>query len=169
MSACSIRAEAPGDVAAIRTVIETAFAPMPFSDGDEADLVDRLRDCGELTLSLIAQDPDGCVIGHIGFSPVTIAGRASNWFQMAPVSVIPGRQRQGTGGRLIAAGVEALRQRGASGIAVLGDPRYYERFGFAPESAIEPPTESEKPFFRILVLNGPIPRGRIAYASAFTA
>ena len=43
MSDPTIRAEAPGDEAAIYNLIAQAFAPMPFADGDEQDLVDAFN------------------------------------------------------------------------------------------------------------------------------
>ena len=49
--AIAIRAEMPGDEAIIHALTEAAFRDMPFSDGDEQDLVDRLRRDGDLTLS----------------------------------------------------------------------------------------------------------------------
>lgn len=161
-----IRAERPTDTAAIHALIKAAFAGQPHAGGDEQDLVDRLRANGELTLSLVALDDSGAIIGHVAFSPVTIGGGDVGWFQMAPVSVAPGHQRQGVGGALIEAGITEMRRRGANGIGVLGDPAYYERFGFARASGLGP-VGNEAQYFRALILGGDTPVGALRYASAF--
>ncbi|MCB2047614.1 MAG: N-acetyltransferase [Novosphingobium sp.] len=140
---------------------------MPFSDGSEPGLVDLLRERGELALSLVALDKSGKIVGHIGFSPATIDGRDCGWFQMAPVSADPPVQFRGIGSALIRAGIERLRASGARGVSVVGDPAYYERFGFAELSGLAPSSDHDLPYFRALVLAGEPPRGTLRYASAF--
>ena len=49
-----IRREQPDDALAIHELTRIAFHDMPFSDGDEHHLIDRLRGQGVLTLSLVA-------------------------------------------------------------------------------------------------------------------
>ena len=51
---------------------------------------------------------------------------------LAPVAVVPERQNQGIGSRLVEAGLAALREMGATGVILLGHPTYYPRFGFRP-------------------------------------
>jgi putative acetyltransferase len=162
----AIRPEQSGDETAIHDLVERAFAPMPFSDGDEQDLVDLLREKGELSLSLVAIDAAGCLVGHVGFSPVTIAGLDCGWQQMAPVAVEPALQGAGIGSMLIRTGIEMLRTAGTRGIGVVGNPAYYERFGFERCENIVPP-EHDQPYFRALVLQGDPPEGNLRYASAF--
>ncbi len=165
--AFAIRAERPDDPPAIHDLVARAFAPMPFSDGDEPDLVDALRAAGDLALSLVAVDAQGKVIGHVGFSPVTIAGRDHGWFQMAPVSVMPELQHRGIGSALIRAGVDQLRERGAQGVAVVGNPVYYERFGFAVHAGLAPESAHDAQYFRTMPLAGAVPQGILRYARAF--
>jgi len=81
-----IRDEEPGDLPAIRAVVEAAFGQR-----QEADLVDRLRADGDGVLSLVAVD-GGKVVGHVLFSEMTAPFRA---LALAPVSVVPERQRSG--------------------------------------------------------------------------
>ena len=126
----SIRQEEARDVADIRELVDVAFKPMWFSDGTEAELVDRLRSAGDLYLSLVAVTGINQIIGHVGFSPTTIDGLDYGWLQMAPVSVLPDYQLKGVGSALIQAGISALITRGVAGVAVVGNPVYYERFGF---------------------------------------
>jgi putative acetyltransferase len=106
-----------------------------FNRTGEADLCVSLTRRGAITLSLVALDADE-VVGHILFSPVIIlAEGADAGFSavgMGPVAVLPLRQGQGIGSRLIHAGLEELRQQGHAAVVVLGDPNYYMRFGFEP-------------------------------------
>ena len=53
---------------------------------------------------------------------------------LAPMAVLPSRQRQGIGGLLIKAGLKILHQNDCPFVIVLGHPDYYPRFGFQPAS-----------------------------------
>ncbi len=165
MTTISIRPEAPDDIAAIHRITEDAFRDMPFSDGDEPDLVDKLRDDGDLTLSLVAETTDA-LVGHIAFSPVTISDGTTNWYGLGPVSVMPELQKQGIGFRLVQRGIADMREIGALGIILLGNPEYYGRFGFEHDPKLKypgpPPEYSQR-----LVLEGEAPSGVVSYAKAF--
>ena len=93
--------------------------------------MDRLRDAGALTLSLVAE-VEGRIIGHIAFSPVRISSESSETEVMglAPMSVRPEFQRSGVGSQLVRRGLEMLRENGYEIVVVLGHPAYYPRFGF---------------------------------------
>ncbi len=122
-----IRAERPGDEAAIRRVNEQAFgAP------GEARLVDRLRAAHEVVVSLVAQRGDD-IVGHILFSPVTIAQAPPSLraVGLAPMCVLPEYQHQGVGARLVDEGLAACRAAGCDIVVVLGHVGFYPRFGFA--------------------------------------
>lgn len=160
-----IRTEAQGDEATIFALTEAAFAEMPFSDGDEQHLVNRLRADGDLTLSLVAEDGDR-IVGHIAFSPVTIGDGTRDWFGLGPVSVWPELHHRGIGGALIKQGIADMNARGAKGIVLLGSNEYYPRFGFAqiPQLTFPgPPPE----FFQALPLEGEIPSGKVKFAPSF--
>ena len=140
---------------------------MVFSDGTEQDLVDLLRKLGELALSMVAGDEGGTIIDHVAFSPATIDHAQCGWFQMAPVSVCPSVQRMGIGSALIEAEIGQLRQNGACGVAVVGNPAYYERFGFTVLAGLAPLSKHDAQFFRAMVLAGEARSGTLRYASAF--
>ena len=129
----NIRPEKKSDINAISALTYTAFENHPHhapgAKPTEHLIVNNLRDSGVLTLSLVAEDDTG-IVGHIAFSPVKIAGVASNWYGLGPVSVDPAQQGKGIGGQLITTGLEILKKQGAEGIALLGEPEYYGRFGF---------------------------------------
>ncbi len=162
----AIRPEQPGDERAIHALTEAAFRDMPYSDGDEQHVVDRLRSDGDLVLSLVATNMDEAIVGHIAFSPVTISDGTPNWYGLGPVSVIPSAQRGGIGAALIERGIADMRELGARGIVLLGDPEYYARFGFEhdPQLAYPGPPAA---YFQRLVLEGKAPTGRVGYAPGF--
>jgi len=117
-------------------------------------------------VSLVAEDPGG-VVGHIAFSPALIDGADLQWFTLGPVAVSPARQRQGIGSLLVNAGLTTLRQRGARGCVLVGDPNYYERFGFRHSTLLSVhgvPAE----YFLCLSFTGEVPEGVVTHHPAFS-
>jgi predicted N-acetyltransferase YhbS len=51
---------------------------------------------------------------------------------MAPVAVLPARQRAGVGQALIRHGLSALELRSVSIVVTYGDPSFYGKVGFGP-------------------------------------
>jgi HAD superfamily hydrolase (TIGR01509 family) len=124
----ALRPETLYDLPAIRLVEEAAF-----SRPAEAALVDLARERGMITLSLVAEQ-DGVVVGHILFTPVTVAPPqpGTNGMGIGPVAVLPQFQHAGIGSRLMRAGLDHVRHLGFAFTVLLGDPAYYSRFGFKP-------------------------------------
>lgn len=160
-----IRGERDADHSAIRAVIAAAFARHPYSNGKEGELVDALRAQGALSLSLVAEADDAAIVGHVAASPVEIEG-GSGWHGLGPVAVEPTVQRKGVGRALIDAALKKLRESGAAGCVVLGEPGYYERFGFAHRSTLR--FEGAPPeFFMALAFGPAVPEGKVEYHPAF--
>jgi putative acetyltransferase len=125
----TIRPETLEDATRIRHVNELAFGQPA-----EADLVERLRQACPDSVSLVAEDDD--VVGHILFTPVVVesTGRRVLGMGLAPMAVLPDRQRQGIGSLLVRRGLDILHERGCPFVVVVGHPEYYPRFGFEPAS-----------------------------------
>ena len=123
-----IRPEIPEDVDSIGYVNEQAFG-----QESESELIEKLRNRGVLTISLVALQ-DGEIVGHIAFSPVVIESGLSSFeaTALAPMAVLPAYQRQGIGGQLIRAGLEECRRLVHEIVVLVGHPDYYPRFGFVP-------------------------------------
>lgn len=157
-----VRAEVPADRPAVRHVLETAFARR-----DEANLVDRLRADGDAAFSLVAITEVG-VAGHVLFSPMTAPFRA---LALAPVAVLPERQRSGIGSALVREGLRRAGSQGWRAVFVLGEPAYYRRFGFDAEPARGFASPFAGPFLMVLPLGGPLPArsGALVHAPAFAA
>ena len=168
MQALVIRDEQPEDVAEIRAVTRAAFETMPYSEQTEAAIVDALRGAGALAVSLVAVE-DGAVVGHVAFSAVTVGGKAApGWYGVGPLSVRPDRQRSGIGSALMRAGIVRLREIGAEGCVLVGEPAFYERFGFAASTELAYPGLPGD-FFRVIALGNDRPAGEVAFHPAFAA
>jgi len=132
MQQWKIRDEKSADEAGIYEVNAAAFGRPA-----EAELVQRLHALGAVTLSLVAVEENGRVVGHALFSPMTVVGESgaeTAAVGLGPVAVLPERQGQGIGTALIAAGLAGCRGAGHTAVIVLGHPSYYPRFGFQPAS-----------------------------------
>jgi putative acetyltransferase len=121
-----VRPEIPENQASIHYVNQEAFGRI-----QEADLVDKLRQRGVLTVSLVAVQ-DAAIIGHIAFSPVEITSEESSFgaLTLAPVAILPVHQNKGIGSQLVRAGLEECRRLGHEIVVLAGHPNYYPRFGF---------------------------------------
>ena len=160
-----IRPETDADWNSIRKVTESAFLRMPYAGGDEQDLIEKLRETGVLSLSLVAVD-EGEVVGQVTFSPVSLSRGSEPWFALGPVSVSPVRQGQGIGSKLIEEGLLRIQNLGALGCILTGNPAYYERFGFEFAASNCPENEPEQ-YFMLKMLNGEHPEGRFEFHEVF--
>ncbi|KJY88867.1 GNAT family N-acetyltransferase [Vibrio neptunius] len=120
-----IRTEAPADILAVDRLLKSTFETKA-----EAALVMKLRENGRRTLSLVACNDDGEVVGHVMFSPVTLNNEDLNWQGLAPLAVKESYRRQGVAAELVKEAFESLKEFGYPACVVLGQPEYYSRFGF---------------------------------------
>jgi len=134
----NIRAEKESDINKIFNVTKDAFKDHPIEPHTEHYIINALRKDNALTISLVAEIEEK-VVGHIAFSPLTISDGSSDWYALGPVSVQPKFQRQGIGQALIREGLSQLKSLGAQGCVLVGEPAYYNRFGFKsfPELSME--------------------------------
>lgn len=120
----SIRIEIPDDVYEVNSLVEQAFGRC-----EEANLVIALRNKGVICLSLVVFESEQ-VIGYIAFTPVTIGKENIKAVGLAPLAVLPAYQRRGIGSLLVEKGLSQLVPLGYDAVVVLGDPKFYQRFGF---------------------------------------
>lgn len=167
-----IRAETEADFPGVAAVNEAAF-----DNDDEAELIDLVRQT-ELyvpELSFIAVD-EGKVVGHVMFSYVTLEAAHGDLpvLDLAPLAVLPARQREGIGSALTRHGLELIDRRGEPLVLVEGIPAYYPRFGFERASlhGIHPPSPQipDAAFMVKLLSNFDHGyRGQVRYPPAFYA
>jgi putative acetyltransferase len=151
---------------AIHGVVSAAFGQL-----DEAELAQRLRDDGDAVLELAAFEGE-TVVGHVLFSALTVAPATTRIAALAPVSVLPARQKQGIGSALIREGLARCAALGFDACAVLGDPDYYKRFGFSPGVARTLDSVYSGPAYQALDFRpGALTGGtwRVTYPKAFGA
>ena len=163
-----VRAEEQRDWAAVHAVNVAAF-----ETPEGANLVDALRERARPIVSLVADD--GAIVGHIMFSPVTLAGHPElRIMGLAPMAVVPEHQREGIGSALVRAGLEQCRQLGFGAAVVLGHPAYYPRFGFSSSARYGIGCEYDVPeeVFMVVELQAGFLRGasgKVKYHPAFGA
>lgn len=160
-----IRSETDLDHAEIQTLTKTAFAGAEHSSKTEGSIITRLRETQSLSLSLVIEIEDK-IVAHAAFSPVLIDGKSFGWAGLGPVCVAPDWQRQGLGSSIIKAGLARLAAEGVKGCVVLGDPAYYQKFGFENDPDLLF-TGAPAEYFMRLWFAGDIPAGHVTYQPVF--
>ncbi len=127
-----IRNEEAKNVEQVQEILRLAFPTEA-----ESKLVEALRANSKAVISLVAVC-DEQVLGHILFSPVsTSPSSEAKGIGLAPVAVRPDAQSQGIGSQLIREGLRRCETLGYDYCAVLGNPKYYQRFGFEKASQFD--------------------------------
>jgi putative acetyltransferase len=120
-----IRSERLADRERIGKIVTAAFGR-----AEEAALVESLRREADPALSLVAEVA-GEVQGHGSSHPWNSRDhRRVCGAGLAPLSVAPDLQGRGIGSELVTRGLAACRQLGFEAVFLVGNPRYYARFGF---------------------------------------
>lgn len=166
-----IRQEIRKDHPAVYQLVKAAFEGMPSADGDEPELVTRLRksDAFIPQLSLVAAVGHE-VVGYILFTKMRIGSHPS--LALGPMAVLPAFQKRGIGGLLIGEGHRIAKKISYQSVIVVGHADYYPRFGYqrASQWNITTPFEVPDEAFMAIELD---PRalsnvsGMIAYAKEF--
>ena len=161
----TISAEWPSDRQAIYEVTRLAFMDRDYADGDEPDVVNRLRSAGALALSLVA-----CIrkriVGQVSFSPASQSDDSAPWYALRPISVHRDYQSQGIGCEPIPHGLGRLRALDDRSCILVGNPAYYQRFGFAlaPEHT---PLKESSDYFQLTLFASGQPKGVFTFRQAF--
>lgn len=123
----SLREEQPGDARAIHDVQRAAFDDRSV----EPRIIELARQRRQMTYSIVAEQ-DGKIVGHVMASPMTFdPGTPLRCLSVGPIGVLPDRQLKGIGSSLMLEVIERAKEDGHDAILLLGNPRYYRRFGFA--------------------------------------
>ncbi|MDM1555634.1 N-acetyltransferase [Chryseobacterium indologenes] len=134
----TIRQEEVKDYEEVFRLIEKAFKDMEHSDHQEHFLVEKLRKSEAFVpeLSLVAEDENGVIAGHILFTKLKIKNDSETFesLALAPVSVSPEFQNQGIGGQLIQEGHLIAQKSGYQSVILIGHENYYPKFGYQKTS-----------------------------------
>ncbi len=162
-----IRKETQADIEVITEITKLAFENHPYSRNTEQFIINALRADNALTISLVAEI-DGKLVGHIAFSPVTFSDGSKNWYGLGPISIRPACQKQGIGTKLVNEGLNLLKDLGAEGCVLVGDPKYYIRFGFKSPNELKHEGVPQENFLALPFCNR-IPKGTVQFHRAFSA
>jgi predicted N-acetyltransferase YhbS len=124
-----IREETPPDILAREALLDACFGDERFEKTCE-----RLRE-GRLPaehLSLVIEH-DGALVGTVRLWHVS-AGRNRPALLLGPIAVDPALQGLGLGGKLMRAALNRAAALRHKAVLLVGDARYYERFGFSQEA-----------------------------------
>lgn len=162
-----LRAESTEDVSVIHEVVTAAFLQAAHTGHNEQYIVKALRNDNALALSIVAAR-EGTVIGYVALSPVAIADGTAAWYGLGPIAVVPHEQGKGVGALLMDYAISQLKKINANGCVLLGNPKYYSRFGFrVKEGLVLEGVPAE--YFQARLLNGDWPKGQVMYHPAFFA
>ena len=133
-----IREERQKDFEKINQVVKAAFKNVEQTDHTEHLLVERLRKSQAYipALSLVAQTPQGEIVGHLILSKAHIINGSQSFevLALAPLSVAPAFQRNSIGSKLIEVAHQRAKKLGYATIVLLGHKDYYPRFGYKKAS-----------------------------------
>lgn len=120
----------------VYNLIKTAFLTAEHRDGNEQDFAAGLRNSGNYIpeLDLIATF-DGHPAGHILFTKTFVTkpdGSKYETLLVAPLSVLLEHRSKGIGSMLMKEGFRIAANMGYGSAFLIGDPDYYQRFGFKP-------------------------------------
>lgn len=129
-----VRQTTTADYSTVYDLIKTAFESAEHRDGDEQDFAVGLRNgTGYIPeLDLVAEH-DGRIIGHILFTKTYVTrpdGSRYNTLLVAPLSVLIEYRSMGAGSALMQEGFRIAQTRGYESAFLIGDPNYYQRFGY---------------------------------------
>ncbi len=161
-----IRAELPGDAAAVRALLTASFG-----GEDEARLVEELRSGGHVAVALVACSADA-IVGYVLFSDLgaEIDGQVVSAVALAPLAVRSDYRKKGVGARLVDMGLQQCRIAGRKLAVVQGDPAYYARFAFSTAAAQGLSCPFSGAYLQALELRPFDPRmgsGKLTYAPPF--
>ena len=133
-----IREERQKDFEKINQVVKAAFKNVEQTDHTEHLLLERLRKSQAYipALSLVAQTPQGEIVGHLLLSKAHIINGSQSFevSALAPLSVAPAFQRNSIGSKLIEVAHQRAKKLGYTAIVLLGHKDYYPRFGYKKAS-----------------------------------
>jgi predicted N-acetyltransferase YhbS len=127
-SAFRIAPEAAVSAASVERLYDRVFGPPRFRKASH-----RFRTglAPVSALSWVAREGDA-TIGAIRYWPILVGAAREPALLLGPLAVAPDRMRRGIGTALITKTLGLARHAGHDLVLLVGDPDYYQRFGFAP-------------------------------------
>lgn len=127
-----IAVEEAGDAPAREALLDRAMGPGRKRKSSEKLRAGRLPAEG---LAFAARDIEGRLVGTVRLwnivAGVDDSGRPVPALLLGPLAVEPSRKGHGVGSALMRYAIAAAARLGHGAILLVGDPEYYERFGFS--------------------------------------
>ncbi|MEW5422273.1 GNAT family N-acetyltransferase [Amorphus sp. 3PC139-8] len=138
-----LRDEGPADWTARETLLDTVFGADRFLKTSEALRAGRMPAAG---LALTAE-ADGRLVGSIRLWHVAAGGVSA--LLLGPLAVDPTAQGLGVGSALMRRALNRAGTLGHGAVLLVGDPAYYDRFGFSASltAQLDLPGPVERPRF----------------------
>ncbi|ADJ59085.1 GNAT family N-acetyltransferase [Lactococcus cremoris] len=163
------------DYKEVAELIRESFSQSEHGYGNEAELVDKIRnEEGYIKDLEIVAFEDGKITGHGLLSEVSIVNQSQSFkgLVLAPLDVLPAYQGKGIGAAILLELEKRAKILDYSFISILGHESYYPRFGYVPASQyqIQAPFEVPDQNFMIKeLIDGRLEgkSGVIQYSEAF--
>lgn len=129
----NLRSETPGDYRAVEELTREAFWDVYVPGCTEHYFLHQMRaHPGFLPALSTVAVLDGQLVGHIAYSKAAVISDTAEHevISFGPLSVAPACQKSGVGSALVLHTLELAAEQGYRAVVILGDPRYYHRFGF---------------------------------------
>jgi predicted N-acetyltransferase YhbS len=125
--------EQPKHAAAVEQLNDVAFGPDRY-----AKTVYRLREnvAPVGALCFVAVDDKGRLLASLRFWPIAIGAEHTPAVLLGPLAVQPQLRGLGYGKALMHHGIEQAKALGHKLVVLVGDPEYYNPFGFTREQAL---------------------------------
>lgn len=125
-----IISQGPGHDAAVERLLDLTFGHHRHNK-----TVYRLREAAPAVSSLcFVVEQDGEVVATLRFWPVTLPNNEQALL-LGPLAVLPELSGKGMGRALVRHGMTTAKSEGWPAVLVVGEPKYYEPFGFDREKA----------------------------------
>jgi len=124
--------ERPEDLAAIESLLDSAFGPDRFNKASY-----KLRENNPILsrFSYVARDNDR-IIGTVRYSRIQVcdllSGESINAVFLGPLAIAADRKDEGIGTQLLSRTLAVLSGTGHHRVLLVGDMSYYGRFNFLP-------------------------------------
>jgi putative acetyltransferase len=146
------------DYPQIYQLLDRAFAPSV----SESELVRNLKSHGKIALDFVIEK-DRKLPAYLCYSRA-YDEKGAIGYHLAPVAVLPEKQRQGLGKQLIKKSLKKLGKE--QPVYVLGDPQYYRKFGFRIDKTQKCVFDPEGNHFMVR-FTGPLPPRNVLYEPEF--
>jgi putative acetyltransferase len=155
-----MRKTAFDDYSQIFRLLDSAFAPSRY----ESILVRNLRDNRKISFDFCIEE-HGRVLAYICYTAAYGLELTRTGYHLAPVAVLPVKQGQGVGSKIIS---ESLKTLGRSlPVYVLGDPSYYSRFGFRKDRTQKCSFDPSGEHFMVISSGSLLPNCDVGYEEEF--